>query len=735
MKLRITAVVIAILLLAARIALPTFLQSKIEQLATDALGVPVTLGNVDLALLAGQASIEEFSIGAVPAAGDTRHAPFLEFDALVVRVDLFASLIGDLRVEKVELSQPTLRLRQLIDGQLDAVVLAKSASANTKSEGQYAPKDAVEKAEEPAPIRIDNISLNNLEFEFQNLATTPATPIRFASGQLTVSDIVLSGGAFSIGGVSLENGQLSFHGKAPLVFAINATSENITNAMGEAFPIQIQTSLKEPAREGLDPLLALKGEFAIHPLAFEGRLEYRALPLADLVAPFDVGPGGEWLRSGDASGQLSIKVATSTTNDRDINVTGDLNIVNFDVADQLEPEAREVALGWKSLSVQLREASLQTDAEGALRSPPSIRLSEIAWVEPTGRFTNASPSLDAFSASDEDGDNTAAADQEPTDASQAPSIRVDYVKIDRGRFEFIDPFVSPRFHDGVENLNLEASRIDSSTLTIEKLLLSFASNKAVLSVDGGVGDGRALAVDVEELELAPFNAYALTHAGYVIKDGRFSLHTTVEQNDADLAVQNAITFHDLDVEDGSNGGFKDQFGVSLPMGLALLRDTEGNISLDVPLDVKGGETELNVGAIALQAMQAAMLGAITSPLKMLYAAVPGNDDGASVPLVLCTPTEIEFAEESQELIERIAEMLKARPSLALSMRGQVGPLDRPEGMPEGSDNGGFDALAAARVAGLTSLLMSQYSIPEDQLRVDPQVPVGTPGVLIAWVAR
>ena len=73
------------------------------------------------------------------------------------------------------------------------------------------------------------------------------------------------------------------------------------------------------------------------------------------------------------------------------------------------------------------------------------------------------------------------------------------------------------------------------------------------------------------------------------------------------------------------GGGQEQFGVSLPVGLALLRDVDGNIVLPVSLETTEDETTLQLGPVFLNAFRSALRGAITSPLKLLNAAVPYSE--------------------------------------------------------------------------------------------------------------
>ncbi|MCP5042511.1 MAG: DUF748 domain-containing protein [bacterium] len=611
--------VIVVLALLARVALPAVVAMVVENQASEILGVSVEVEDVGLELIGGEFAINGLRVGGVPIEGVPAPDDLLRAERVFVRIGIVRSLSGEPHVEEVRIVSPRIRLRRLLDGSLDAGRLARNESSE-----QAAPA-----ASAPLAATLGTLRLTGLDFELEDEAQEGEMPVRVAVGELVIRDLSLDADRIRVGRIDLDPSEVDLGHLAPLGFALSIHASDLSTQPGHTFPLRIETALTRPKSTGLDPLLALEGRVAIEPAAFEGRIESRKLPLPALVGALGLGELGTWLRAGTASGALSVQLATNEDAARELRTSGRLRVEDLSIADDLAEEEREIGLAWKSLEIDLREALVQLAADGTLGAPPQIRLSGITVEEHDIRFTHGGEALAALGNDTRAPDTQAHARAEATPAR--PQLTLDYVKIAGGRFQFIDHSTDPSFHDHIEALELEAARIDPDTQTVDKLDLRFETGDAVLSAKGGVGDQKELAIAIEGLDLSPFNAYVMSRAGYVIDKGVLTLHARIAQDGELISATNAITLQDLDVSEVGDGGFRDQFGMSLPMALALLRDHERKISLDVPIERKGDETDLGLGRLTVDALRTALVGALTSPLKLVFPAVPGGYDDAAQP--------------------------------------------------------------------------------------------------------
>src|SRR5690606_3456530 len=135
-------------------------------------------------------------------------------------------------------------------------------------------------------------------------------------------------------------------------------------------------------------------------------------------------------------------------------------------------------------------------------------------------------------------------------------------------------------------------------------------------------------------------------------------------------------------------------------------DPAGNISLDVPVAVDEQGTSTGIGSIIAGALRQALVGALTSPLKMLGAVGSGLGGllggGDGVPAIASAPGATEPEDGQGERYEGLVRVLAERPQLALRLHGRTGDADRPfvaqqilaerlaadEGLPEIPDGAG-----------------------------------------------
>lgn len=299
----------------------------------------------------------------------------------------------------------------------------------------------------------------------------------------------------------------------------------------------------------------------------------------------------------------------------------------------------------------------------------------------------------------------------------APSVAVATFALDGKTIRFDDRSVEPPYKGLFRDLVARAEGLRFPERVARSLKVTGASG------DGGrfelvgklAGDTGEATLTLNRLALAPFNPYSQSAAGYKL-GGAASLKTTFRMRGPRYDAKNSITLHKLDVSSQDPGDFQKRFGVPLDVALALLRDPAGNISLSVPVSVDEKGTSTGVGAIVAGALRQALVGALTSPLKMLGAVgsgvggLLGGGDGGMQPLAT-DPGAIEPREGQAERYEGVVRLLAERPQLGLRLHGRTGDADRPlvaqrilaerieagEGLPALDDGAGF--LARRRISG------------------------------------
>jgi hypothetical protein len=142
-------------------------------------------------------------------------------------------------------------------------------------------------------------------------------------------------------------------------------------------------------------------------------------------------------------------------------------------------------------------------------------------------------------------------------------------------------------------------------------------------------------------------------------------------------VENRLVLHRLALSSRDPGAFEKTFGMPLDLALALLRDTSGDISLAIPLVVDEAGARTSLATIVRGALRQALVGALSSPLKLVGAVLPTGGGGeATLEPIAAVPGQAALAAGAEERLDALARLLGERPVLGLRLRGRVGPADR-----------------------------------------------------------
>ena len=373
----------------------------------------------------------------------------------------------------------------------------------------------------------------------------------------------------------------------------------------------------------------------------------------------------------------------------DVQVAGRLALADLRLAG---PDAKAFAVGMRAFDLPFNEIALpgvlSDGAAAEAAKPLHVTLGDVRMTAPSVRITRTADGLAVpnFSGAQPPGEAAAppeATPAAPAAASPAPprvEVAVDSFRLTDGNVAAVDRTVKPFFEGGLSALNLDVTKLRWPDLAIGNLhFTATGAEKSKIEVYGArATDDRWLQVYVDKLALVPFNPYATAFSAYSIGTGKASVVSKVSLASGNYYADNYLTLHNLDVRGGTGESpFKQNFGISLPMALALMRDTEGNIGLDIPVNVDQEGTKIGIGTVIRSALQRAILGALTSPLKMVGAAFGSGDkiEAVAPPAIPFLTGRADFAGNGAEQVEQLAALLASRPGIGVTLDTTVTPAD------------------------------------------------------------
>ncbi|MGH7289044.1 MAG: DUF748 domain-containing protein, partial [Myxococcota bacterium] len=258
----------------------------------------------------------------------------------------------------------------------------------------------------------------------------------------------------------------------------------------------------------------------------------------------------------------------------------------------------------------------------------------------------------------------------------------------------------------VRDLSVDVAGVKLPERSFERLRVrGIAPDRAPFELRGSLpGATGTFTFKLERLPLTQFSPYAASAADLRIPKGELSLDVKASLANAGAAgrVNSDIIVHQLSIAAGPSA--ISVAGMPLDLALALLRDPQGDIQLPIPLEYGEQGASAGIGTILLGALEAALTGAVTSPIKAVGALLPsGGAAQISFEPIPFAPGSAEPPADAAARLAPLASLLQQRPGLGLALLGSAGPEDRAQlaeqvliervaadrGLPEVADSGFF----------------------------------------------
>ncbi|MDH3953524.1 MAG: DUF748 domain-containing protein [Gammaproteobacteria bacterium] len=435
---------------------------------------------------------------------------------------------------------------------------------------------------------------------------------------------------------------------------------DISNEPSAAFPTTIQLEALDGGSISVDGHLAVLPEPSFD---FDLAVDALELRAADPYVKSRVDVHLE-------SGALNVDAQLHSSADEPLRVTGDIEIVDF----LLTESDQDTRLGsWASL----RAENLVYTAAGN-----ALDVSEVRFTKPYGDILIAedgSINLGRVRKGDEveseDQPGPEETDADPATEEPGTAVTIGRILVSDAAADFADRSLPLPFDAKIAALNGEISTIattssEPSTVKMEGSVDEFGRvqvSGTVTPLDPAANTD--IRVAFENVDMPKFSAYSIPFAGQEISSGRLDLDLGYAISEGALVGENRVVLRDFELGDK----VEHPGAMSLPLGLAvaLLKDPDGRIDLDVPVRGDVNDPEFKYGAVVAKALFNLITKIVTSPFALL-----GNLVGAEageLEYLVFEPGRADLSPPEIEKAGKIAEALGLRPQLALQIGGVYAP--------------------------------------------------------------
>ncbi|MDD5578668.1 MAG: DUF748 domain-containing protein [Methylobacter sp.] len=257
--------------------------------------------------------------------------------------------------------------------------------------------------------------------------------------------------------------------------------------------------------------------------------------------------------------------------------------------------------------------------------------------------------------------------KQPVDQSK-PYFKIAKVQVIEGSSDFADLSLILPFAAQIESLDGGASGISSEKkATVKVDLKGTAYDLAPVDVKGEVspylGDYN-VEMNFQGLPMPLISPYVVQFAGYKVEKGKLTLGLKYKVVNDRLTASNSILIDQLTLGEK----VENPNAVSLPLGLAiaLLKDSNGKIKIDVPITGSLEDPKFSIGALIVGALTNAISKVITSPFHALASLIGTKEDLSTINFAA---GKAELDARQREKLDGLSKALKERPILTLNIKG------------------------------------------------------------------
>jgi len=592
-----------------RDALPLVLEDGVLNFSTD---YKFSLAKeTELNLTNTAASIAPFAI----KAPDGRPLARLErLDVSETTVDLAKQqvVVGKIRSNKLE----TWAAREA-DGQLDwQKLFASQPSTPAKAEPATAPATADSPKPEPAApskpwqVLLKDVQLRNYQVHLADRQVKPA--------------------------VALELGPL------------NVDVQNFDSLNQSPFTLKVDTGLGKQGK------ILATGEVNLNPVSAKLKVTTQDIDLR--VAQSYISPFIRLeLRSGMLGSNLDVNLKSADP--LKLQVTGRAQVDQLHTLDTLK--TRDF-VKWQRLVL-----------EGVnYQHGDSLSIDKVNLLQPYARFminddrtTNVDDLLIPQPA-----DKTS----KPASKEKPLGIRIGQIAINDGSANFADFSLTPNFATAIQQLNGQIGTIDSRQAKPASVNINGKVDRyAPVTIKGSVNpfDPMAaldIATSFKRVELTTLTPYSGKFAGFRIRKGRLNLDLHYVITKGQLKAENKVVVEQLQL--GEKVDSADAVDLPIRLAIALLKDSDGKISIELPVTGDLNNPQFSVMPIVWQTLRNLVVRAATAPFKFIGGLISGGgaEDLGNVSFAAGSS---DLSKDAEGALNSLAKALKERPALRLEIEG------------------------------------------------------------------
>ncbi len=250
------------------------------------------------------------------------------------------------------------------------------------------------------------------------------------------------------------------------------------------------------------------------------------------------------------------------------------------------------------------------------------------------------------------------------------SLAIRKFTLTNGRVRFTDNFIRPHYTADLMRLNGNVEHISTSADTQSHIEIHGKVNGAPLNIIGIANLlSQKLSLDIKAsvkgMELSQFSSYSGKYIGYGIAKGKLSFDVAYKIADRKLQAENQLILDQLTL--GKEVESPDAIKLPVRLALALLKDRNGVIDLNLPIGGSLDDPQFSVGGIIIKVIVNVLTKAVTAPFNLLSSLIGSDVELSYLPF---NPGTATITDKEAKVLESLTKALNERPALQLEITGK-----------------------------------------------------------------
>ena len=441
---------------------------------------------------------------------------------------------------------------------------------------------------------------------------------------------------------------------APANFSFDNIQLAIKNLSShENTPISISTSADIASGS-----LALDGQLVAIPF---GQMQLNSqlnnidlTPLQAYISPYARVELKESLFNADTS--------ITAVDEKQIQINSAIKVKNFKLADAI---SQQPLLEWELLSISDIQAELDKNSLDIGNITLDKAYVDFAIAE------NGSTTVDRVLIPKEKSSQALTKQQQTSTEVKPFSLNLASISITNAAGKFSDVSLSLPFATEFRDLNGGITSLSSNSREPADVKLEGKVDEyGLMRIKGALTpfepkQNTDIDVIFKNLDIPKLNPYTLKFAGRSIEQGKLNVDLGYRIRQGQLQGSNNVELQKLKL--GKKIDQEEDMDIPLDMAVALLKDGNGNIDINLPVKGDLNDPAFNYGKVVQLAFSKLIKNIVSSPFRLLGSLVSGNDKQLSD--IYFDPGSSAVTPPEREKLTTLVSALQQRPKLRLEIRG------------------------------------------------------------------